>query len=561
MSSDTAPIDFKASCIKYLNEEQKKYDINATLPKYTNVYNNYNQVIGSNVNPAYMNKKNILKSLSHMIPTYIDDSNIVKIASACTLPDYLQNVYNNASCTELGINDPINIMKNQKGCVLSFGNHNYFNTNHTLDTQISSTLGTMTSNLDLNLQNQIKSLLTDIALFQSESNVLNNEYNILSQQKTVKMNDSNNKVKLYDDTYNRIQTYDATINTYITNINNESKPIIDDNEKRKPQIMNRYYESNVDLLIRNCRELSYITLFEHPNYQGYSTKITRTFMENITRDNVFDWNKWAKNEHNSRYEIARIGDAGFNDNNASSIKVNPGMRAILFEHYNFEGEILDTAKDRNKQNDFTQNFPHIKNKSFDNVVSSIYLYGGFDSSVNIDEPSRFESKLYYNINTPNKIANKNYSDEINTGDIYVKPPPPPYISQYNVSGTFSDGGGDAFVASCPVGTWITEFTTRSGSWMDQISAKCSNGNTLGPYGGYGGGLNTPQVNTDGFTAVRGYSTNRNTNVRSLEFITSGTSLGNDANIVKCNSPNDRIVGIKGSRGTYLNKFGIICANP
>ena len=56
----------------------------------------------------------------------------------------------------------------------------------------------------------------------------------------------------------------------------------------------------------------------------------------------------------------------------------------------------------------------------------------------------------------------------------------------NQTSTMGGDGGMPFTAKCPNGEYISQWYGASGSVIERIGAKCSDGTILGPYGGLGG---------------------------------------------------------------------------
>ncbi len=73
------------------------------------------------------------------------------------------------------------------------------------------------------------------------------------------------------------------------------------------------------------------------------------------------------------------------------------------------------------------------------------------------------------------------------------------------------GTGTSFIMSCPTGAFIVNFFGRVGAILDAVGVVCSDGSTLGPFGGDGGSLSSTVTCQDGFSSVEVEYDNRNYN--------------------------------------------------
>ncbi len=71
------------------------------------------------------------------------------------------------------------------------------------------------------------------------------------------------------------------------------------------------------------------------------------------------------------------------------------------------------------------------------------------------------------------------------------------------SAIFGDSStGASFALSCPASAFIVNFYGRVGAMLDAVGVVCSDGSTLGPFGGTGGGSSSTATCQNGFSSVR-----------------------------------------------------------
>lgn len=144
------------------------------------------------------------------------------------------------------------------------------------------------------------------------------------------------------------------------------------------------------------------------------------------------------------------------------------------------------------------------------------------------------------------------------------------------SGIFGGPGGGGYSFVCPAGSHITRINGKSGYWVDGIQVTCSNGQTSNMFGAEKGGGDSNMPTCDkGFSGVNlKYGGFNRDNV--IGQISTTSNCGDSGNgtmgqardygnyrsgqaSTTYNCPNDqKIVGIEGRSGWYLDALGFIC---
>lgn len=140
------------------------------------------------------------------------------------------------------------------------------------------------------------------------------------------------------------------------------------------------------------------------------------------------------------------------------------------------------------------------------------------------------------------------------------PPPPPKVwKQSGQSQAMGGGGGAPQSMVCRENTFVTEFTGGSGELLDRIGVKCSDGTSLGPFGGGGGAPFTVQ-NPDGFDKL---VTRTDSFVNSIRFFGSGREIlkvggdgGGAPTDLACNG--GQIIGLNVRTGSLVDNIQVVC---
>jgi len=122
------------------------------------------------------------------------------------------------------------------------------------------------------------------------------------------------------------------------------------------------------------------------------------------------------------------------------------------------------------------------------------------------------------------------------------------MTERSDTGNVGGGGGDYFGKSaCPDGHVIVQISGRSGSKLDQICAKCSDGTSLGCFGGGGG---SPFVVNGPFKSVSG---------RAGSVVDQILGAGGGGNAWTKSCPAGKyVVGITGRTGSVVDQVGFVC---
>ncbi len=62
--------------------------------------------------------------------------------------------------------------------------------------------------------------------------------------------------------------------------------------------------------------------------------------------------------------------------------------------------------------------------------------------------------------------------------------------------------GESFDFLCPNNSYVIRFSGRAGAFMDAIAATCSDGSTMGPFGGSGGIAQWSETCPGGFSGIK-----------------------------------------------------------
>jgi hypothetical protein len=131
-----------------------------------------------------------------------------------------------------------------------------------------------------------------------------------------------------------------------------------------------------------------------------------------------------------------------------------------------------------------------------------------------------------------------------------------------VLGPYGGSGGTSFGEKvCPTGSYVSEINGRTGAWMDQVCAKCSDGTDLGCYGSdthpgdtlkWASPLEGPfnELNIIHGPPFDNY-------VSGINQYKGFTGGGSTTSNLKCESA-QKIVGITGSSGTFVDNLGVVC---
>jgi hypothetical protein len=356
----------------------------------------------------------------------------------------------------------------------------------------------------------------------------------------------------------KIQAESDKINASITSSRNE----VDGLRRTLPDY---HRDKKLAKIIRNINELSFVTLFwdimsgfwdpskkwvdavKSGNAHVSYTKPTPSLgYRNINRKG-----EWAGGVR----EVSFVGGQ-WNDQ-TSSLFFPPGMKATLYEHINFGGRSIEPSLP-----DYPNGLQHgymldLRSQGYNDTLSSLRIYGAFNSEY-WDDSDTFIKKV-------NNPFSTGQSARPSPDSIPQPPPPQPTYTRGGSLGDFGGSGGGGFEAVCDNGSYITQFSGRSGSWIDRISGMCSNGKSFGPYGGMGGGPYEFKAE-DGFNKLNVAASKRF--VDNIQFYSGGNPMGNvgggsgssgggiGGGDLDCGG--GKIMGIKGGSGVYVDRLGVIC---
>lgn len=123
------------------------------------------------------------------------------------------------------------------------------------------------------------------------------------------------------------------------------------------------------------------------------------------------------------------------------------------------------------------------------------------------------------------------------------------MTERSDTGNVGGGGGDYFgKPTCPDGHVIVQISGRSGAKVDQICAKCSDGSSLGCFGGGGG---NPFVVNGPFTSVSGRQ-------GAIVDQVLGAGGGGGSPWTKSCPAGKYMVGITGRTGSVVDQLGFVC---
>lgn len=493
-------------------------------------------------NPSY-DKKTVLKSLAHMVPTYaLSDNSNIEMRKSCTLPNFLSGIYqnignrcsitNNFGSTNLSTNNSKDI---QNGCVLAFQNttDNVYDKVYTQQSDIQNQIYNLGITQDYSSYEYIRLLEEENKNLRIS---LSNLQNITLPQKRAAAEAAHISLSVKELQCQNIEKASGLSNNKVIALehmyNNEATQLENENNIRQISLYEKYLTSNVDYLIRNCRELSYIRVYEHVGYGGKSIMIPKANIgSQITRDNVFTPSEWSM----GRYDIPDIRTY-YSDNTISSIRMPPGIYVTTFEHFNFAGASMSYSF--NTANDLT-------NTGFNDIISSIYIYGGFKSGVVLDTPQIFSWKLQ---NLSSTAPQWMYDTKL-------------YTNIYTTANSAGGNGGGPFNLQCPSGTYVSSFNNlRSGWHIDQLGLACSDGSVLTPKGGLGGSPTSDVISADGFKQIQARS---GSYLNRITFYGPnrqwmGTYGRDDGPNTILDCGDGKIVGIAGRSGALIDKLQVIC---
>jgi len=112
---------------------------------------------------------------------------------------------------------------------------------------------------------------------------------------------------------------------------------------------------------------------------------------------------------------------------------------------------------------------------------------------------------------------------------------------------------------CNENAFVTGFSGKSGTFIDSIGLTCSDGISMGPYGGSGGGAFTTTSNS-GYTGLKVRSGN---DVNKIVFLNGNTELStiganNGSSRPDLLCPDGKIMGIKTKSDNLLRNITVVC---
>jgi hypothetical protein len=131
------------------------------------------------------------------------------------------------------------------------------------------------------------------------------------------------------------------------------------------------------------------------------------------------------------------------------------------------------------------------------------------------------------------------------------------ISETDIKG---GGGGTAYDLVCPPGSYVTNFYGKSGSVVDRIGIKCSDGRDIGSYGG-GGGSDFSSTSSNGFDRL---SVRTGGVVDQVQFwnknINYGIRGGWGGTFYDLKCDKGKIMGLKLRSGSVVDAIGVVCGD-
>lgn len=543
---------------------------------------------------AYMTKHGInvqnvskdrMKVMAQLVPTHTFDMDTggTEQHKACTLPESALRTYNinPGAGYHCMLQNPDNVVLRfasgkgavdvMKGCVASFSHDRKRYGDGDVypgEGQVNNMLDDAYQILDYEtiviiraLRQKVKELtekrdhLKNVVLPQSYSEMRQAYDNYLMVRA-----DCDYYIDLYPSVMRKIASLLYTINIGIHRANQKVNWL-------KGTLKQHHRDAKINKLIRNIRELSFVTLFEHVMSGGSGGGDLRTFkkhilsgspkisytkpVHNLNHNNINNKSQWA----GGSLDIGFVG-GGWNDR-VSSIFFAPGMNAEGYEHVNFVGRKITFTPYEYPNNLQSGYFPDFRQVAFNDILSSLRVFGAFNSQY-WDDTADFHRR----VDNPYTPAGGRPAME---GIPANTPPPPPRLQRGQTLGDAGGPGGGGFEFVCGDGSYVTQFNGRSGAWMDRIGGRCSNGQSFGPYGGAGGG--PFEVNSGGGFSKLGVYANRRF-VDNVQFFNGGNRLGaqgggagssgGGAAVHNFDCGGGKIIGIRGASGAYVDRIGVIC---
>lgn len=382
------------------NIQGKKLDYYGVTGEPTAQCNSYMAKNGIYIDPND-NKK--MKVLAQLVPSYTYSETGGTIAhKACTLPtpalktyniDTSQNNYQcllqNADNVTLRFASGTSSTDVIKGCVVPFSNEQSKYTDgdvYTSQSQVSDMLDNAYQILNYETVVYIRSLEQKVKDLTKKRDDLKNIELPKSYTELRDAHDNYLRVKADCDNYNKL--YPSVMGQFAALINTVTlgtQKTMNEVNSLKKTLKDYHKNLKIDKLIRNIRELSFVTFFEHVmsgfnsrNWQSSvlsgSPKIAFTRpLPNLSYGNINNKNVWA----NGVMEVPYIGDR-WNDR-VSSIFLPPGMSAEVYEHSYFNGKKI-VFKPVGYPNNFSSEYnPDFRQLNFNDITSSMRIFGGFNS--------------------------------------------------------------------------------------------------------------------------------------------------------------------------------------
>lgn len=497
--------------------------------------------------------KNRMKVMAQFLPTYTYDKDTSAISKhkACTLPMGVMNTYdingqdNNFNCylqnpsnIKLRLSDGKNVTDVTNGCIAPFGYDetvNYKGDMFNSPEQVNNMLDNAYEILDYEMLLKIRTLEDNVKKLRKERDRLENEDLPRSNSQ---LTEAKSRYILSYNECDRISSQYNRMYAGVAEALEQKKKDIEYYEleanKLKATLKDDYQTKVTDKIMRNIKELSFVTLFKNvmnvKNESNASTdevlsggeKITFVHnISNLTRENINDLNLW-RYDKGTDYNI----DIEMNDN-VSSIYIPRGMEVALFEHWDKNGREANYGQggETRASNTVVKDLGIQMNDR----VTSLTVKGGFITNV---------------------MNNKEFAWMVDN---------PPNAFDRDESKVSGGSGGVNFDFQCPNGHFINEFRTSYDSYLNSLEAICSDGSRSSH--GEKTGNDNDLKSTNGFVRANIWA---GAYIDSIQMVDANGNTtdkvggkGGDYYQHKCGTGR-KIKGIRGTAGKLIDSLGFIC---
>lgn len=352
--------------------------------------------------------KNQMKVLSQFTPTYTYEVNgTTKLQQSCTLPSHVMPAYKMSpsqfNCTmhnelmddnyavEYGHTTPEDV---SDGCVMKFTQIPKYENGAVFDdtAKLNAVLNNTYVALDYDTLSYINALMKQIMDLRSQINKLTTEDLPRAQKEKDDAVKGYNQTKYECDNISTapigslkerriVNAKNRTLHNYSATINHLKRTLKDYHRQKK-----------INKLIRNIRDLSFVTLFEHTNLKGkklsYVNELPNLHMNNINQYSEYSNNIRTIPNFPSKWR-----------NQASSIFFPPGMDAELYEGENLDPRSLKVSFEKSSQAwstrhaDFTRmSAKDGRTYNMNDKINSIRIKGAFKPNRK-DDTEEFHYKV------------------------------------------------------------------------------------------------------------------------------------------------------------------------